>query len=213
MNLAKCTLKKISYKFENQWICMENQLSGFYFKITLNGNELSITNNEVNWFSNSFQITKNLKYLENWLTKYIFAYNLKTRFCRHKALGRITKATMTHHLTPKKVRIDGPIFFQNPYCWFISEHYLATLTKPNNHVQRYWQFVISEHHWQFVISEHYGRAGPYPRKTSWSKCRFQWISYYLQKANFLPQIVFEISKFKKSCNLTGREHFQLQAKN
>ena len=44
---------------------MENQLSGFYFKITLNGNELSITNNEVNWFSNSFQITKNLKYLEN----------------------------------------------------------------------------------------------------------------------------------------------------
>ena len=42
-----------------QWICRENQLSGFYFKITLTGNELSITNNEIHGFSNGFQHIKN----------------------------------------------------------------------------------------------------------------------------------------------------------
>ena len=31
----------------------------------------------------------------------------------------------------------------------------------------------------------------------------------MQKMNFIPQIVFEILKFKKSCNLIGREHFGL----
>ena len=35
----------------------------------------------------------------------------------------------------------------------------------------------------------------------------------MQKVNFLPQIVFELLKFKKLCNLTGQEHFQLQLKN
>ena len=34
-------------------------MSGFYFKITLTGNELSITNHEVHGFSNSFQHIKN----------------------------------------------------------------------------------------------------------------------------------------------------------
>ena len=38
------------------------------------------------------------------------------------------------------------------------------------------------------------------------------ISYYMQKANFLPQIVFEILNFKKLRNVTGPEHFQLQLK-
>ena len=38
----------------NPWICAENPLNGFYFKITLTGNELSITNHEVHGFSNSF---------------------------------------------------------------------------------------------------------------------------------------------------------------
>ena len=37
-----------------QWICIENQLSGFYFKITLTRNGLSMTNHEVHWLSNSF---------------------------------------------------------------------------------------------------------------------------------------------------------------
>ena len=36
---------------------------------------------------------------------------------------------------------------------------------------------------------------------------------YMQKANFLPQIVFEILKFRRICNLIGLEHFQLQLKN
>ena len=39
--------------------CIEDQLSGFYFKITLTGNELSITNHQVNRLSNSFQHIKN----------------------------------------------------------------------------------------------------------------------------------------------------------
>ena len=34
-----------------------------------------------------------------------------------------------------------------------------------------------------------------------------------EKANFLPQIVFEILKFKKLCNLIGLEYYQLQLKN
>ena len=45
----------------NLWICLENQFYGFYFKITLTGNELSNTNHEVHGFSNSFQHTKNEK--------------------------------------------------------------------------------------------------------------------------------------------------------
>ena len=36
---------------------------------------------------------------------------------------------------------------------------------------------------------------------------------YMQKMNFTPQIVFEILKFKKSCNLIGREHFDLYTEN
>ena len=38
---------------------MQNQLSVFYFKMILTGNELSIINHEVNGFLNSFQHTKN----------------------------------------------------------------------------------------------------------------------------------------------------------
>ena len=37
--------------------------------------------------------------------------------------------------------------------------------------------------------------------------------YYMQKANFLPQIVFVILKFKKLSNPIGLEYFQLQLKN
>ena len=39
------------------------------------------------------------------------------------------------------------------------------------------------------------------------------MSYYMQKANFLPQKVFAILKFKTLCSLIGREHFQSQLKN
>ena len=78
-------------------------MSVFYFKIILTGNELRITNHEVNGFLNSFQHTKNTK---NWKTYWPNAFLPTTRFCRHKAFGRITKATIMHHLTPKQVNID-----------------------------------------------------------------------------------------------------------
>ena len=45
------------------------------------------------------------------------------------------------------------------------------------------------------------------------KLQLPWISYYMQKSNFLPKIVFEILKFKKLCNLIGLEYYQLQLKN
>ena len=35
----------------------------------------------------------------------------------------------------------------------------------------------------------------------------------MQKATFLPPIVFEIIKFKKLYNMIGLEHFELQLKN
>ena len=130
----------------------------------MTGNEISINNHEVHGFSNSFQYK--LKNPANWLAKYIFAYNLRIRFCRHQVFGRITKATMIHHLPPKNADIDGPIFFQNPYCWFISEHSLASLTKPNNPLKIYWRFVISDHY------EHARHAWPHSRKTSCSNCSF-----------------------------------------
>ena len=37
---------------------------------------------------------------------------LRTKFCRHKVFGIITKATMVHHLTLEKTHFDGPNFFK-----------------------------------------------------------------------------------------------------
>ena len=76
-----------------------------------------------------FNILKIKKHPANWLVKYIFAYILR-KTCWRNVFGRITKATMVHHLTPKKAHIDGSFFFQNPYCWFILEHFWTSLTKP-----------------------------------------------------------------------------------
>ena len=67
MNLAKSTLKNFPKKLEievifmqcNQLLRIENQWSGFFFKITLTGNEFSITNQAVHGFSNIFQHIKN----------------------------------------------------------------------------------------------------------------------------------------------------------
>ena len=68
MNLVKCTLKNLSSKIwnkrhinieSNQWIHIETHLSGFNFKITLTGNDLSITNYEGHGFANNFQYIKN----------------------------------------------------------------------------------------------------------------------------------------------------------
>ena len=49
-----------------------------------------------------------------------------------------------------------------------------------------------------------------PNKNFMIKLQLLWVSFYIQKANFLPQILFEISKSKKLWNLTGLECFQLQ---
>ena len=54
---------------------------------------------------------------------------------------------------------------------------------------------------------------PTPKKNFIIKLQLPWISYYMQKSNFLPKIVFEILKFKKLCNLIGLEYYQLQLKN
>ena len=45
------------------------------------------------------------------------------------------------------------------------------------------------------------------------KLQLPWLSYYMQKANFLPQIVFGILQFKKLSNPSGLDYFQLQLKN
>ena len=111
-----------------------------------------------------FQIVFNILKIKIYcklIAKCIFVYNLRSRFCRNKVFGRIRKTTMVPHLTSKKAHIYGPNFFQNTYCWFISEHFWATLIKPNNPFQRYWWFLISEHHGE---ARH---AWPHPRKTSW----------------------------------------------
>ena len=83
-------------------------------------------------------------------------------------------------------------WFQNPYYWFISEHFWASFTKPNNLFQGYWQFDILHH---------YGHARndwPHPIKISWSKCSYnEYLITCMPNANFLPRIVFDILKFKK----------------
>ena len=59
----------------NQWICIENQLSRFYFKTTLAGNELGIHNHEVREFS-TYQ---KLKHPANWLIKKHFYLQLENQ--------------------------------------------------------------------------------------------------------------------------------------
>ena len=43
--------------------------------------------------------------------------------------------------------------------------------------------------------------------------RLPWIYNYMQKMNIILQTVFEILKFKKSCNLIGGKNFGLQLNN
>ena len=52
-----------------------------------------------------------------------------------------------------------------------------------------------------------------PKKKFMIKLQLPWIHYYMQKANFLPQIVLGILKRNRLCNLIGLEYFQLQLKN
>ena len=141
MNLAKSTLKIVPQKIWNQchihiecnqWIFTENQLSGFYFKIILTGNELSITNHELHGFPNSFQHIKNNKKKPCELIGQIhFCLQLekevlKKRFWQnHK--GNYRASFITQKSTHWWIIL---FFFQNPYCWFILEHFYTSLTKP-----------------------------------------------------------------------------------
>ena len=64
MNFAKKynflkNLKSTSSSYSMQsMIYIENQLSGFCFKITFTENELRITNHEIYWFLNRFRYIK-----------------------------------------------------------------------------------------------------------------------------------------------------------
>ena len=71
---------------------------------------MSIANHEVYLFSYSFQHIKNLKIHISLIGQIHFAYNLRTRFCRNKVFGRITKATMVHHFRPKIAHINRTAF-------------------------------------------------------------------------------------------------------
>ena len=106
-----------------------------------------------------------------------------------KCFRQITKTTMVHHLTLKKAHIDGSISFQNIFFpEILAICYFRAL----------WAC-------QTCLT--------IPKKNFMIKLQLPWISYYMQKANFLPQIVFEILKFKKLSNPIGLEYFQLQLKN
>ena len=53
-------LKPMLYSYRVQSMNLHRKsMSGFYFKVTLTWNELSITNHEIHGFSNSFQHIKN----------------------------------------------------------------------------------------------------------------------------------------------------------
>ena len=136
------------------------------------------------------------------MAKYIFAYNMRKRFWR-MFFGRITKVTLVHHLTPKKKHtLMDQFLFQNSYCWFILEKFWASFTKSINLTICYFRALWT---CQACLTT--------PKKIFIIKSQLSWTSYYMQKANFLPQIVFEILKFRKLCNLIGLGYFQLQLNN
>ena len=110
---------------------------------------------------------------------------------------------MVHHLTPKKAHINRSNFFQNPYCWFILEHFWTSLTKST---------TLPGDINNFLFQSTMGMSGipGNAKKNFMIKLQLPQISYYMPKANFLPQIVFEILKFKILFNSIGLECFQLQ---
>ena len=113
----------------NRWICLENQLCGFYFKITLTGNELSIPNHEVHGFSNSFQLKmKKITMQTDWPNTFLpttWERSFEEMFFVESQ--RQLWCIISH---PKKAHIDGSMFFQNPSCWFVLQHFWASFTKP-----------------------------------------------------------------------------------
>ena len=93
---------------------------------------------------------------------------------------------MVHHLTPKKAHVNGFIFFQNPYCLFILEPILNQQSFPVILAICYFGALWA---CQACLTS--------PKKKFKIELQLPWISYYMQKVNLLPEIVFEILKFKK----------------
>ena len=135
-------------------------------------NELSITNHEVYGLSNSFQHIKNLKDPANWLDKYIFTYNLRTRLCVDQLFGRITGETMVHHL------ID-------PINFFFKIH-IADLFQ-----RTFGQVRLNQQPFPEILTICYFRAlwrwqtcPTTPKKNFMIKLQLPWISYSMQKQTF-----------------------------
>ena len=98
----------------------------------------------------------------------------------HKIFGRIT--TMVHHLTPKK---------------YILKIHIADIFESSFRQARPNPATICRDIGDLLFQSTIGMLGKTtPKKNFMIKLQFPWISYYKQKANFLPQIVFEILKFK-----------------
>ena len=122
--------------------------------------------------------------------------------------GRIIKATFMHHLTPteKHTLMDNFFFFKI----HIADLFQRTLGKACLKQQSFPEILLICYFralwaWQVCLTT--------SKKNFMIKLLLRWISYYMQKAKFLPQIVFEILKFKKLGNLIGLEYSQLQLKN
>ena len=58
-----------------------------------------------------------------------------------------------------------------------------------------------------------GHAWPNPTKITWSKFSFHKSLIPGKKMNFIPQIVFNILKFKQLYNIIGKKHFCLLREN
>ena len=123
-----------------------------------------------------FNILKTKKKPTNWLANYTFACKLRKRFWRH-FFGRITKATMVHHLTPKKAH-----WWINFFSKFILLIYFRALLA--------FPVILAICYFRVLWACH--RCLTTPKANFIIVLQLLWISYYMQKANFLPQIVFEI---------------------
>ena len=137
-------------------------------------NELSITNHEVHGLSNSFQHIKNLKDPANWLDKYIFTYNLRTRLCVDQLFGRITGETMVHHLIDP-INFFFKIHIADLFQSTFGQHWLNQQPFPDILAICYFRGLRA---CQSCLTT--------PNKNVMIKLQLLWTSYYMQKANFLP---------------------------
>ena len=140
------------------------------------------------------------------MTKYIFAYNLRSMFWRN-VFGRITKAANygASFNTQKSAHWWINFFFKI----HIADLFWSTFGQAWLNQQLFPEILAICYFRVLWACQTYLTT---PKKNFMIKLQYPWISYYMQKANSLPQIVFEILKLKLS-NLIGLEYFQLQFKN